>query len=102
MDRGTSHGGWAVLSRLLGGWAVLSRLLALGDADEVAQDAGRDLEALVEGLDVAGEHDAHVRAHLGEGALLGDVGDEPGRVREGVVPERHDDALRPGLDLLDV
>ena len=44
----------------------------------------------------------HVRAHLGEGGLLGHVGDEPLRVGEGLVAEVDDDALRAGLDLLDI
>src|SRR5215216_7020673 len=80
----------------------LRRLLALREIGELPQDLGRAHQPLLRRLPYLEEHHLHVRAHLGGLAVLADEGHQPVRLREFVLAEGDDRALRPGIDLLDI
>ncbi len=53
-------------------------------------------------LEIADEHDFHVRPHLRERSLFGDIAHQALRIGEGIVAKRDDDAFWPRVDLFDM
>src|SRR5260370_24269983 len=80
----------------------LRRLAVLGEVGELAQDFGGAGEALLRRLPFLEKHHLHVRPHSCRLAVLADEIDQAVRMRELVVAEGDDSALRPGIYLLDI
>ena len=86
----------------LGSQTSSRRLAVLGEIGELAQDFGGADQAFLRRFPFLEEHHLHVRPHSRRLAVLADEIDQPVRLRELVVAERDDRALRSGIDLLDI
>src|SRR6516225_10920063 len=81
---------------------LLCRLLAFGETGELSQDFSRARQPLFRRLPFLKEHHFHVGADPRGLAVLADEIDQPIGLREFVVAEGDDRALRSGIDLLDI
>src|SRR6266702_693693 len=80
----------------------LCSLAVFGEVGELEPDFGGAGQALLRRLPFLEEDYLHVRPDLGRLAVLANEVDEAIGLRELVVAERDHDALRPGIDLLDI
>src|SRR5450432_629346 len=78
------------------------RLPILGEVGELAQHLGGTHQPLLRRFPFLEEHHLHVGPHPCRLSMLADEIDQPVRLRELVVAESDDNALRPGIDLLDI
>src|ERR1700722_14306304 len=83
-------------------WSKLRRFLVLGEIGELAQDFGRTHQTLFRRLPLLAEHHRHVRPYPRRLSVLADEIDQAIGLRELVVAEGDDRALRPGIDLFNI
>src|SRR5579872_7631750 len=82
--------------------AASGRLAVLGEIGELTQDLGRSGKALFRRSPILKKHHLHVGPHARGLSVLTYEVDQPIRLREFVVTEGNDSALRPGVNLLDI
>src|SRR5262249_26265162 len=78
------------------------RLGRVGQRHQAAEDGGGPAQPRLGIFQIVEEDTLHSGPPPRRGALIGDKGDEPVGIGEGVVAERHPRPLGPGLDLLHI